>query len=393
MEEIVIVSGKRTPFGAFGGTLKDFSATDLGVAAGNAALKQSGLTPESIDHVVIGNVIQSTADAIYAPRHIGLKCGVPINVPALGLNRLCGSGFQAIVTAAQMIMTGEATAILAGGTESMSTVPYIVRKARFGYRMGPGEFEDYLVAALIDPYAGFPMAITAENLATQYKISRREIDEYSLLSQKRCKEAQEKNLFKDEIASIEVKDKKTTVTFEKDEHPRPQTTFEGLEKLKPIFKPDGVVTAGGASGIVDGAACVVVTSKSYAEKKGLKPLAKLISWASVGCDPKIMGIGPAPASRKALEKAGKKLSEMSLVEVNEAFAAQYLAVEKELGLNREITNVNGGAIAIGHPLAASGTRISMHLIYELIRRKQKFGLGAACIGGGQGIAVIFEALI
>jgi len=393
MEEIVIVSGKRTPFGTFGGTLKDFSPTDLGVVAAKAALKQSGLSAESIDHVVIGNVIQTTADSIYAPRHIGLKSGVPVHIPALGVNRLCGSGFQAIITAAQMILTGEATAVLAGGTESMSTAPYVVRKARFGYRMGPGEFEDYLTAALVDPYAGFPMAITAENLATQYKISRREIDEYSLSSQLRFKAAQEKNLFKEELVPVEVKDKKTTLSFEKDEHPRPQTTLEALEKLKPVFKADGVVTAGGSSGIVDGAACVVVTSKSFAIKNGLKPLARVASWASVGCDPKIMGIGPAPASKKALEKAGRKLSEMSLVEVNEAFAAQYLAVEKELGLNREITNVNGGAIAVGHPLAASGTRISMHLIYELIRRKQKLGLGAACIGGGQGIAVIFEALI
>jgi acetyl-CoA acyltransferase 2 len=392
MEEIVIVAGKRTAFGAFGGTLKDFSPTDLGVAASKAAMIQGAISPEAIDHVIMGNVIQSTADSIYAPRHIGLKSGVSINVPALGLNRLCGSGFQAITTAAQMILTGEATIILAGGTESMSTIPYIVRNARFGYRMGSGEFEDYLTTALTDQYSQTPMAITAENLAVQYGLTRQQVDEFSFSSQQRCKQAVEKNFFKDEIAPVEVKDKKGIAVFEKDEHPRPATTMEALSKLKPVFKKDGIVTAGGSSGIVDGAAAVVVTSKKNADKMGFKPLAKILSWASVGCDPKIMGIGPAPASRKALEKAGKTLADMNLVEINEAFAAQYLAVEKELKLSREITNVNGGAIAIGHPLAASGTRIIMHLIYELRRRKQKFGLGAACIGGGQGIAVVIEAL-
>jgi acetyl-CoA acetyltransferase family protein len=393
MEEIVIVSAKRTPFGAFGGTLKNFSPTDLGVAASQASIKQAGVDPALVDHVVFGHVIQSTADSIYAPRHIGLKSGVPVNVGALGLNRLCGSGFQAIATSAQMILAGEASLVLAGGTESMSTVPYVVRQARFGYRMGPGEFEDYLTAALVDPYAGAPMAITAENLAVKYNITREQVDAYSFLSQQRCKAAQEKKFFDDELAPIEIKDKKGNVTlFIKDEHPRPETTLETLAKLKPVFKKDGLVTAGGASGITDGAASLIVTSKSRAVKLGLKPLAKVVSWASVGCDPKIMGIGPADASRKALEKAGLKLNDMSLVEVNEAFAAQFLAVEKELGLNREITNVNGGAIAIGHPLAASGARITAHLIYELRRRGQKYALGSACIGGGQGIALIIENL-
>jgi acetyl-CoA acetyltransferase family protein len=391
MDDIVIVSAKRTPFGAFGGTLKNFTATDLGVAASKAAIKQSGASPDSIDHVVFGNVVQSNTDSIYSPRHIGLKCGIPENVGALGLNRLCGSGFQAITTAAQMIITGEANLILAGGTESMSTIPYIVRNARFGYRMGPGEFEDYLTASLTDPFAGAPMAITAENLAVKYNITRQNVDEYSALTQKRCKAGYEKGVFADELTTVEVPDKKGPIQFSKDEHPRPETTAETLAKLKPVFKKDGIVTAGGSSGIVDGAAAVLVTSAKYAQKNNLKPLARLVSWASVGCDPKIMGIGPAPASRKALEKADKKLSDMNLVEINEAFAAQYLAVEKDLELNREITNVNGGAIAIGHPLAASGTRLTMHLIYELKRRKQKFGLGSACIGGGQGIAVVIEA--
>ncbi len=392
MEEIVIVAGKRTVFGAFGGSFKNLSPTELGVAASMAAISQAGAKVENIDHVVFGNVIQSTADSIYAPRHIGLKCGIPENVPALGLNRLCGSGFQSIITAAQMILTGESTLVLAGGTESMSTIPYIVRGARFGYRMGPGEFEDYMTSALTDAYTGTPMAITAENLAEKFEISRGSVDEYAYQSQQRCKAAQEKNLFEIEITPVEVKDKKGTLKVTKDEHPRPETTIESLGKLKSIFKKDGVVTAGTASGIVDGAAAVLVCNRSYADKNGLKPLAKLVSWASTGCDPKIMGIGPVSASQKALEKAKLKLSDMNLVEVNEAFAAQYLAVEKNLGLNREITNVNGGAIAIGHPLAASGTRITMHLIYELQRRQQKYALGSACIGGGQGIAVILERL-
>jgi acetyl-CoA acyltransferase 2 len=393
MEEIVIVSAKRTPFGAFGGSLKTLSPTDLGVISSLAAIKQAGVNPAQIDHVVFGNVIQSTADSIYTPRHIGLKCGVPVSVGALGLNRLCGSGFQAVITAAQMIMTGESSLVLAGGTESMSTVPYVVRQARFGYRMGPGEFEDYLTAALTDSYAGIPMAITAENLAEKYKITRADVDEYSYQSQMRCKNAYEKKYFDDELTPVELKDKKgVTTLFSKDEHPRPDTSLEQLSKLKPVFKKDGIVTAGGSSGITDGAASLIVTTKKLALAHGLKPLAKIVSWASVGCDPKIMGIGPAAAIRLSLEKASLKLTDMNLVEVNEAFAAQYLSVEKELGLNREITNVNGGAIAIGHPLAASGARITAHLIYELKRRGQKLAVGSACIGGGQGIALVIENL-
>jgi acetyl-CoA acyltransferase 2 len=392
MQEIVIVAAKRTPFGTFGGSLKNFTPTDLAVAAGKPTILQAGISPHDIDHVVMGNVVQSTADTIYSPRHIGLRLGIPVDVPALGLNRLCGSGFQSIATAAQLIMTGESTMVLAGGTESMSTIPYIARGARWGTRLGHGELEDYLTAALTDAYGNIPMAITAENLATQYGIARSQVDEYSLLSQQRCKQAQEKGFFSEELVPIDITDKNGTIRFEKDEHPRPNTTAEALAKLKPYFKKDGVVTAGGSSGIVDGAATLIVTSAEIARKKGLKPLAKLVSWASVGCDPQIMGIGPVGASKKALEKAGKKLSDMNLIEVNEAFAAQYLAVEKELGLPRDRTNVNGGAIAIGHPLAASGARLTMHLIYELRRRKQKWGLGSACIGGGQGIAVILESL-
>jgi len=392
MEEIVIVGAKRTPFGGFGGSFKNTTATDLAVTSSKAALQQAGVSPSDIDHVVFGNVVQSDVTAIYSPRHIGLKSGVPQNVGALGVNRLCGSGFQAVVTAAQMIQVGEAGLVLAGGTENMSLIPYVVRGARWGYRMGPGEFEDYLTAALTDQYAGMPMAITAENLAEKYKITREQCDALALSSQQRAKTAMEKNLFAAEITPVEIADRKGTVQITKDEHPKPETTPEILAKLKAVFKKEGVVTAGNASGIVDGAASLIVTSARLAKQKGLKPLARLVSYGSAGCDPKMMGIGPVPATHKALENAKMKLSQMDLVEVNEAFAAQYLSVEKELGLDRNITNVNGGAIALGHPLAASGARILTTLIYELGRRGGKYGLGTACIGGGQGIAVILEKL-
>lgn len=390
METIVIVGAKRTPFGAYGGTLKDVSATDLAVEASKAVFEQSGVKPSDIDHVVFGSVVQSANDAIYLPRHIGLKTGVPTNVGALGLNRLCGTGFEVIAEAARMIHTGEATAVLAGGSEQMSQIPYVLRNARWGYRMGHSQVEDYLTAALTDSYAQAPMAITAENLAMEFKLSREVVDEYAYLSQKRAAEAASKGIFESEIIPLKIETKKDPIQLSKDEHARPQTTHESLTKLKPVFKKDGVVTAGNASGIVDGAAACIVTSERIAKQKGWKPLAKVVSWASVGCEPKIMGIGPAYAIPKALQKAGLKLADMSLIEVNEAFSAQYLAVEKQLELDRSRTNLNGGAIAIGHPLAASGTRIINHLIYELQRRKEKYAIGSACIGGGQGIAMIIE---
>lgn len=390
---IVVLGAKRTAFGSFGGTLKDMTATDLAVAASQAALQQSGVKAEYIDHVVFGNVVQSSADAIYSPRHIGLKVGVPVDRGALGVNRLCGSGFQAWATAAQMILTDEATTVLAGGTEQMSQVPYVVRGSRWGYRMGHGEFEDLLTSSLTDLYAGAPMAITAENLAEQYKISRQEVDLYALQSQTRTAHAAKEGKFKSEISAVSVKTRKGVINFETDEHPKPETTAEILAGLKPVFKKDGgVVTAGNASGIVDGAAATVISTEEWAMKKGLQPMAKILGWASVGCDPKIMGIGPAYAIRKLLDKLNMKLDQMDLIEVNEAFAAQYLAVEKELKLPRERTNVNGGAIAIGHPLGASGTRIMNHLVYELSRRGARYGLGSACIGGGQGIAVLIERM-
>ncbi|MFZ5470667.1 MAG: acetyl-CoA C-acetyltransferase [Myxococcota bacterium] len=391
-EEIWFLSGKRTPFGTFGGTLKDWTATDLAVESAKAALAQAKVSPEDIQHVVYGNVIQTSADAIYLPRHVGLRSGVPVPVPALGVNRLCGSGFQAFVTAAELMLTGQASVVLAGGTESMSQAPHVIRGARWGLPLGKGGLEDSLWSALTDSYTGAAMALTAENLAEQYKLSQDQVDEYSLLSQKRFAAAQEAGRLKSEMAPVELKSKKGNTFFEKDEHNRPDTTLEGLKKLPKVFKKDGVVHAGAASGICDGAASAVLATRTWAEKKGLAPLGKLLHWAVSGCDPKIMGIGPVPAIRQLLQRSQLRLADVDLFEVNEAFAPQYLAVEKELGLPREKTNVDGGAIAVGHPLGASGARLTIHLLYELSRRGLKYGIGSACIGGGQGIAVLVEAV-
>ena len=393
MESIVYVAGKRTPFGAFGGSLKDISATDLTVIAAKATLEQAGLDPKFVDHVVIGNVVQSGADAAYLPRHVGLKAGIPVSSGAYLVNRLCGSGFQSWVNAFQMIQMKEASVVLAGGVEQMSQVPYVARKVRFdGMRMGNFELEDYMTAALTDAYAKMPMAITAENLGEKYQITREMVDKYSLQSQMRYKSALENKVFDIEMTNVTIESKKGPVTISKDEHPKPDVTLEKLAAMKALFKKDGLVTAATASGIVDGAACSLITSELKAKELGLKPMARIISYASVGCDPTIMGIGPAESSRLALKKAGLNLDQMDIVEVNEAFAAQYLAVEKELGLNPEKTNVNGGAIALGHPLGASGTRIMNHLVYELHRRQGRYALGSACIGGGQGISVVIERL-
>ncbi len=391
-EEIWFLSGKRTPFGTFGGSLKDLTATDLAVESARAALQQAKVSPEDVQHVVYGNVIQTSADAIYLPRHVGLRSGVPVPVPALGVNRLCGSGFQAFVTAAELILTEQAQVVLAGGTESMSQAPHLIRGARWGIPLGKGGLEDSLWSALTDSYTSAPMAITAENLAVQYQLSQDAVDEYSVLTQRRFAAAQEGGRFKSETFPLELKSRKGTTLFERDEHHRPDTTLEGLKKLPKVFKKDGVVHAGAASGICDGAGSMVVASRSAAEKKGWQPIGRLVNWGVCGCDPTIMGIGPAPAIRALLERAQVQLSEIDLFEVNEAFAPQYLAVEKELGLPRDRTNVDGGAIAVGHPLGASGARITMHLLYELKRRGARYGIGSACIGGGQGIALLVEAL-
>lgn len=391
-EEIWFLAGKRTPFGAFGGALKDLTATDLAVESARAALLAAKVSAEDIQHVVYGNVMQTSADAIYLPRHVGLRAGVPVAVGALGVNRLCGSGFQAFVTAAELMLTEQAQVILAGGTESMSQAPHVIRGARWGLQLGKGTLEDSLWSGLTDSYAGVPMGMTAENLAVEYKISQDEVDAFSLSSQKRFAAAQENGRLAAEIAPVELKTRKGSSMFEKDEHNRPDASLEGMKKLPKAFKKDGVVHAGAASGICDGAASMVMSTRTWAEKKGLKPMGKLLNWASAGCDPKVMGIGPVPAIRRLLERAEIKLGDVHLFEVNEAFAPQYLAVEKELGLDREKTNVDGGAIAVGHPLAASGSRITLHLIHELKRRGLKYGIGSACIGGGQGIAVLVEAV-
>ena len=389
--EIWIVAAKRTPFGAFVGALKDLSATDLAVEAGRAALGAGGVSPEKIDTVIFGNVQQTSRDAIYLARHVGLRCGIPVPVPALTVNRLCGSGFQAIVNGAEQILLGDAEVALVGGTESMSQAPHVVYGARSGFPFGKAPpLADSLWDSLTDTFTGLPMAMTAENLAEQHKISRQACDEYALRSQQAWAAAQEGGRFKEEIAPIELKSKKGTTLFAVDEHPR-ATTPEQLAKLSPVFKKDGVVTAGNASGICDGAAALVLCSKEAGQKHGWTPLARIQNWGVAGCDPKIMGIGPVPAVRRALDRQGTKLADYDLVEVNEAFAPQYLAVEKELGLDRARTNVDGGAIALGHPLGASGARIVTHLAYELRRRGGKQAIGSACIGGGQGIAVLIEA--
>lgn len=389
-KDIYVVEGARTPFGSFGGSFKDTTAIDLGVAAARGALERAAFAPEDVQQIFIGNVIQTSADAIYMGRHVGLKAGVPQEVPALTLNRLCGSGLQAIVSGAQAMQLGEADVVLAGGAENMSQAPYVVRGARWGLRMGNSQFEDYLWQALTDPYCGCDMANTAENLAEQYGISRAETDVYALRSQQKARAAQEQCYLTAEIVPVEIVGKKGTATIDRDEHLRPDTTLEGLAKLRPVFRQDGVVTAGTASGIVDGAAAVVLATQDGLH--GREALGRVVSWGIVGVDPSIMGIGPAKAIPIALQRAGLSLDDVDLFEINEAFAAQYLAVEKELGLERDKVNVNGGAIAIGHPLGATGARLGLTLLYELRRRGGRFGVASACIGGGQGIAVVFEAV-
>jgi len=366
----------------------------LGVVAARGALSWSGLEPSVVDHVVFGNVLQTSADAPYLARHIGLKAGAPVETPALTVNRLCGSGFEAVIQAAQQILLGRSKVVLAGGTESMSQAPHVVRGARWGMRFGPATpLEDPLFEALRDSYCGLSMAETAERLAEQHGISRTDVDCLAALSQARAKAAWDAGVYANEVVPVPIVDRKTreTGSWAADEHVRPGTTPEALAKLPPYFRKDGVVTAGNASGICDGAAALVVAGEDFARSNGLKPLGRLVSWATAGVDPGIMGIGPVPASRQALAAAGLGLAEMDVIEINEAFAAQYLAVEKELGLDRERTNMDGGAVALGHPLGATGARITLHLLHALRRRGGRYGLGAACIGGGQGTAVIVEA--
>jgi acetyl-CoA acetyltransferase family protein len=390
--DIVLLAGARTPMSRYGGPLRELSAIELGAIAARAALERSRVEPAVFDHVIFGNALQTSGDAIYGARHVGLKAGLPVTVPALTVNRLCGSGLEAIIQAAHRLLLGEAKVVLAGGMESMSQAPHVLRGARWGFRMGEGALEDSLLVALKDTYCGCYMSDTAENLAQQRGITRPAADEFALLSQQRAEAAYQACRLKEEMVPVELKSKKGSTLFSEDDHRRPETTLEGLAKLPPAFRPDGIVTAGNASGIVDGAAAVVVTTAATAKAKNLKPMGRLVSWAVAGVEPSLMGIGPVPASRAALERAGLKLADIDLIEVNEAFAPQYLAVEKELGLDRERVNVNGGAIALGHPLGATGTRLALTLLYELRRRGKRYGLATACIGGGQGIALIVESM-
>lgn len=389
-KEVFILGGKRTPMGEYVGVLKDISAIDLGAVAARGALEATLINPEDIDHTVMGNALQTSGDAIYGARHVALKAGVPFDRPALTVNRLCGSGIQSIISGAHMIQLDEAQTCLVGGIESMSQAPHVIRGARSGFALGQGKLEDSLMVALLDTYCNTPMAGTAENLARKFEISREEQDKYALRSQQEAKRALDAGYLREEIVPVEVKTRKGTVQVDHDDHPRPETTLEGLAKLKPAFAKDGFVTAGNASGIVDGAAALVIAGEEFVKQRDVKPMGRIVSWAYAGVEPEIMGIGPVPATRAALQKAGLSLNDIDLIEVNEAFAAQYLAVEKELGLDRSRTNVNGGAIALGHPLGATGTRLVLTLLHELHRRGGRYGLATACIGGGQGIAMVVE---
>jgi acetyl-CoA acetyltransferase family protein len=389
-KEVFILGGKRTPMGEYVGALKDVSAIDLGAVAAKGALEATKVEAGEIDHAVFGNALQTSGDAIYGARHVALKAGVPFDRPALTVNRLCGSGIQSIISGAQMIQLGEARTCLVGGMESMSQAPHVIRGARSGFALGQGKLEDSLMVALLDTYCNTPMAGTAENLARKFEISRAAQDEYALRSQQEAKRARDSGILAEEIVPVEVKGRKGNVVVDQDDHLRPETTLEGLAKLKPAFAQDGFVTAGNASGIVDGAAALVIADEDFVKQRDLSPMGRIVSWAYAGVEPEIMGIGPVPSTRIALEKAGLALNDIDLVEVNEAFAAQYLAVEKELGLDRSRSNVNGGAIALGHPLGATGTRLVLTLLHELRRRNGRYGLASACIGGGQGIAIIVE---
>ena len=400
-DEIVIVNGARTPMaewvggragnGKPGGALKDLSAIDLGAIVAKAALERSKVPADSIDHVVMGNALQTSGDALYGARHVGLKAGIPVPVPALTVNRLCGSGIQSVITAAQLLQLGEAAFVLAGGMENLSQAPFVIRGARSGIKLGQGALEDSLMVGLRDSYCGLFMAQTSDNLARRYGISREDQDAFALRSITEGRRAIDSCLLSEEIVPVTVPGREAKVV-EKDDHCFEGATKEGLAKLPPAFGKESFVTAGNASGIVDGAAALVVTTARHAEKRDLEPIGRIVSWSVTGVDPETMGIGPVPATRAALKHAGLTVEDIDLFEINEAFAGQYLAVEKELGNPREKTNVNGGAIALGHPLGATGTRLLLTLLYELRRRKKRTGVASACIGGGQGIAMVVESL-
>ncbi|HKV08715.1 MAG TPA: thiolase family protein [Thermoanaerobaculia bacterium] len=391
IRDLVLVDGVRTPMIDYNGDFADISAIDLGAHATRALLERTGVDPSEIDHTVVGNALQTSPDAIYGARHVALKAGVPKEVPALTVNRLCGSGIQSVISGGQLILTGDATTCLVGGMENMSQAPHVIWGARRGFKLGQGQLQDLLMVALMDSYCGFYMAQTSNNLARDYGISREDQDKFAILSQQRAGEAWKACRLSQEVVPIEVGKGKRAKKVEKDDHLRPETTMEDLQGLPTAFDKDGFVTAGNASGIVDGAAMMLLSTAERAKERGWKPLGRIVSWAVVGVDPSRMGIGPAPAIRKALEKAGMTMGDVDLFEINEAFAGQILAVVKELDLDVDKLNVNGGAIALGHPLGASGTRLLITLLKELNRRGGGVGVASACIGGGQGIAMVVEA--
>lgn len=391
MKEVVIVSAVRTPIGSFGGCFKDVSAVRLGQIVAKEAMIKANVVPEVIDEVIFGSVLQAGIGQNVA-RQVAIGAGIPDSVPSMTINKVCGSGLRTVSLAAQIIALGDADIVLAGGTENMSVTPYLLPKARWGHRMGDGAVVDYMVHdGLTDIFNNYHMGITAENIAEQWNISREEQDNFALNSQLKTEKAVKSGRFKEEIVPVEIPQRKgDPIVVDTDEYPRFGATIEGMAKLKPAFKKDGSVTAGNASGINDAAAAVVLMSKEKADELGIKPLATIVSYASAGVDPKIMGYGPVPATKKALAKANLTIKDMDLIEANEAFAAQSLAVAKDLELDMDITNVNGGAIALGHPIGCSGTRILVTLIHEMIKRDSKLGLATLCIGGGQGTAMIVK---
>jgi len=391
MEELVLVDGVRTPMIDYNGAFAEISAIDLAAHASRALLDRLGVEGSEIDQVVVGNALQTSPDAIYGARHVALKAGLPKEVPALTVNRLCGSGIQSVISGAQLLLTGEATTCLVGGMENMSQTPHVIWGARRGFKLGQGKLDDLLMVALFDSYCGYYMAQTSNNLARDYGISRADQDEYALLSQRRAGAAWESCKLSQEVVPVEVGKGKKAKLVERDDHLRPESTMADLAALPPAFDKDGFVTAGNASGIVDGAAMMLLTTAEHAREKGWKPLGRIRGWSVVGVEPSRMGIGPAPAIRAVLAKSGLQLADLDLLEINEAFAGQILAVIRELQLDVDKLNVNGGAIALGHPLGASGTRLLITLLKELGRRGGGLGVASACIGGGQGIAMLVES--
>jgi acetyl-CoA C-acetyltransferase len=390
--EVVVLSGVRTAIGDYGGALKDLAPSELAAQAIKEAVKRAKIDPKQVGAMVLGNVIHTEAKDMYISRVACIKAGLPQETTALTVNRLCGSGMQAIVSAAQMIKLGDADVAVGSGAESMSRGGYLMPTLRWGQRMSDGSVVDMMVGALTDPFDTVHMGITAENIAEKWKITREQQDEFAVESHRRAINAIGKGYFKDQILPIELKTRKGTTVFDKDEHPRADATLEGMAKLRAAFKKDGSVTAGNASGINDGAAAVVLMEKSAAEKQGLKPMARLVSYGLAGVDPKIMGIGPVPACKIALDKAGLKVSDMDVIEANEAFAVQAMAVACDLKFDSKKTNPNGGAVGLGHPIGATGALLTVKALYELQRIGGKYALVTMCIGGGQGIAAVFERM-